>query len=153
MNCKTKFSITKLSRIIPLLIIVFLGSSSFLISNGTVHHTSPGPTYKVLLDTIRLFDDLRNCEVPVAIFKPKHYTANAQQQIVIFSHGYGENKTGSYLIYSYLTNFLASKGFFVASIQHELPTDSLIPFNGIPQSSGALFGTEEQTTFYSSLMS
>ena len=122
-----------MSKIILFLIILFQGLTSFSRNNCTVHHASTGPTYEVLLDTIRLFDHLRSREVPVAIFKPKHYTANAPQRIIIFSHGYGENRTGSYLIYSYLTNYLASQGYFVASIRHELPTDSLIPSDGNPQ--------------------
>ena len=37
------------------------------------------------------------------------------------------------MAYSYLTDFLASKGYFVVSIQHELATDSLLPLTGIPQ--------------------
>ena len=125
---------TKVSRIILFLIltIVSLGSTSCLATKSRVHNRSSDPTYEVLLDTIRLFDQLRSREVPIAIFKPKRYTANVQH-VVIFSHGYGENRPGSYLAYSYLTRFLASKGFFVASIQHELPTDSLIPSSGIPQ--------------------
>jgi pimeloyl-ACP methyl ester carboxylesterase len=32
-----------------------------------------------------------------------------------------------------LTKKLASKGYFVVSIQHELPTDDLLPLTGIPQ--------------------
>ncbi|WP_396335927.1 hypothetical protein [Chryseobacterium soli] len=37
------------------------------------------------------------------------------------------------MIYSYLTKNLASKGYFTVSIQHELPTDQLIPKEGKPQ--------------------
>ncbi len=47
--------------------------------------------------------------------------------------GYGQNKGGDYLAYSYLTEYLAYKGYFVVSIQHELPADSLIPSAGTPQ--------------------
>ena len=32
-----------------------------------------------------------------------------------------------------MTEFLASQGYFVASIQHELPTDELLPMTGKPQ--------------------
>src|SRR5690606_17630538 len=35
--------------------------------------------------------------------------------------------------YSYITSYLASQGYFVVSIQHELPGDSLLPLDGIPQ--------------------
>lgn len=53
--------------------------------------------------------------------------------MTIFSHGYGANDKGSYLAYSYLTEYLARQGYAVVSIQHELPTDNLIPSKGIPQ--------------------
>lgn len=87
---------------------------------------------EVKLDTTSLYDHKRNREIPIAIFRSKH-KATDKQAIVIFSHGYGENKPGVYLMYRYLTDFLASKGYFVVSIQHELPTDSLIPSQGVPQ--------------------
>ncbi|MBK7227195.1 MAG: hypothetical protein IPH96_17950 [Saprospiraceae bacterium] len=37
------------------------------------------------------------------------------------------------MAYTYLTEYLAAKGFFVVSIQHELATDSLLPLKGNPQ--------------------
>mgnify|MGYP003423394823 FL=1 len=85
-------------------------------------------TYTFRLDTLTLFDESRNREIPVALYKP----LIDSPQIIIFSHGYGQNQGGTYLNYTYLTEYLASKGYFVVSIQHELPTDSLIP-SGIPQ--------------------
>ena len=86
-------------------------------------------TYNFKLDTFTLFDQARNRKIPIAIYKPR----TDKSRVVIFSHGYGQNKGGDYLAYSYLTDYLASKGYFVASIQHELPTDSLMPLTGIPQ--------------------
>ena len=80
-----------------------------------------------------MFDQARQREVPIAVYKPKADKKIVSQKVIIFSHGYGQNKGGDYLAYSYLTEFLASKGFFVLSIQHELPTDSLLPLTGIPQ--------------------
>lgn len=84
------------------------------------------------LDTLKLYDQSRQREIPIAIYQP---TADIREKrkVVIFSHGYGQNKGGDYLAYSYLTAFLASKGLFVVSIQHELPTDSLLPLTGNPQ--------------------
>lgn len=84
------------------------------------------------LDTLKLYDQSRQREIPIAIYKPKA-NISKKQKVVIFSHGYGQNKGGDYLAYSYLTEFLASKGFFVVSIQHELATDSLLPLTGNPQ--------------------
>jgi predicted esterase len=86
-------------------------------------------TYAFKLDTLTLFDPSRTRKIPVAFYKPQIRNS----EIVIFSHGYGKNREDSYLAYSYLTNYLASKGYFVVSIQHELATDSLIPTTGIPQ--------------------
>jgi pimeloyl-ACP methyl ester carboxylesterase len=85
------------------------------------------------LDTLKLFDQNRQREIPIAIYKPKTTKKIKDQQLVILSHGYNENRRGSYLGYKYLTEFLATHGIIVVSIQHELPTDSLIPLTGIPQ--------------------
>ena len=123
----------KMNRTIAFLIIVSLILANCSSSKKTVYNKSANPTYEVSFDTLKLFDQSRSREVPIALFKPKHYTNRDPQQVVVFSHGYGQNKANSYLAYSYLTKFLASKGYFVASIQHELKTDSLIPSTGIPQ--------------------
>lgn len=87
-------------------------------------------TYPVKLDTLELFDKSRNRKIPIAIFCPKTDSKINNRQIIIFSHGYGENKGGDNMIYSYLTENLASKGYFVISIQHELPTDDLLAMEG-----------------------
>lgn len=86
--------------------------------------------YETKLDTLTFFDQSRNRKIPVAFYSPKTDQPLPKQQVVIFSHGYGANKGGDYLIYSYLTQKLASKGYFTVSIQHELPTDELIPTEG-----------------------
>jgi predicted dienelactone hydrolase len=90
-------------------------------------------TFPVKTDSIMLFDTARQRPLPVALYQPQTVKKILKQQLVIFSHGYGANKGGDNVSYSYLTEFLASKGYFVASIQHELSTDSLIPLQGIPQ--------------------
>lgn len=89
--------------------------------------------YTVKLDTLNLFDSARNRNIPIAIFSPKADTQIANQQVVFYSHGYRQNRQGGYLTHSNLTTLLASKGYFVVSIQHEIPTDSLIPTEGIPK--------------------
>lgn len=89
--------------------------------------------YAVSFDTFKLYDQTRQREIPIAIYQPKSIKKLKSQRVIIFSHGYGQNKGGDYLAYSYLTKYLASKGFFVISIQHELPTDSLLPLTGNPQ--------------------
>lgn len=90
-------------------------------------------TFAVKLDYLNLFDSSRNRLIPVALYLPKTDKKIENQKVVIFSHGYGQNKGGDNLAYSYLTENLASNGYFVASIQHELTTDSLLPLTGIPQ--------------------
>lgn len=117
-----------MNRIIYIFIIGLLTSCSTI--NKSVDNKS---VFAVSLDTLKLYDQSRQREIPIAIYKPKTDTKLRNQNVVIFSHGYGQNKGGDYLEYSYLTEFLTSKGFFVASIQHELPTDSLLPLTGIPQ--------------------
>ncbi|WP_374462639.1 alpha/beta hydrolase [Chryseobacterium sp.] len=67
------------------------------------------------------------------MYQPETNKKIPNQQVIIFNHGYGFNKGGDYFVYSYLTEKLASKGYFTVSIQHELATDNLIPTEGIPQ--------------------
>lgn len=87
----------------------------------------------IATDSLILFDQARNRSVPVALYLPKTPPKNTRQKVVIFSHGYGENQPGANKGYTYLTSALAAQGYFVASIQHELPTDSLLPMTGKPQ--------------------
>ena len=87
---------------------------------------------KVRFDTFKLFDKARQREIPVAIYRLKN-KKDHNRKIIIFSHGYAHNRGGANLDYSYLTNYLAEKGYFVISIQHELSTDSLLPLTGNPQ--------------------
>ena len=73
-------------------------------------------------------DSLRHRDIPVAIHPPSGELKGLP--IVIFSHGYGENHPDSYLAYAYLWEALSAAGYFVVSIQHELPDDDLLNFNG-----------------------
>lgn len=84
---------------------------------------------EIRLDTLTYFDASRNRKIPIAIYQPKN-KAMRNGIPIIFNHGYGENKGGDYEVYSYLTEFLASKGYFVVSIQHELATDDLLAMSG-----------------------
>ncbi|HJV79183.1 MAG TPA: hypothetical protein VJ602_12430 [Paludibacter sp.] len=117
-----------MSRIIYIFIIGLLTSCSTF--GKSVNNKS---VFVVSLDTLKLYDQSRQREIPIAIYRPKADRKIRNQKVVIFSHGYGQNKGGDYLAYSYLTAFLATKGFFVISIQHELATDSLLPLTGNPQ--------------------
>ncbi|MGL4581632.1 MAG: alpha/beta hydrolase [Flavobacterium sp.] len=74
-------------------------------------------------------DDVRHRDIPVAIYTPTNKKL-ANNIPVIFNHGWGGNVGGDYLIYSYLNSFLAAKGYFVISIQHELPSDPLLALEG-----------------------
>jgi len=75
-----------------------------------------------------LFDSSRMRKVPLVIYQPKLSLPN--QSLVILSHGYGFNRGDSYLGYSYIGDFLASKGYFVVSIQYELSDDDSLPMKG-----------------------
>lgn len=116
-----------------LVLLLLLILSSCLTNKRTNSALSINQAYAISLDTLQLFDQIRTRKIPLAIYKPKTDKPIRNQELIIVSHGYGQNKGGDYLAYSYLTNFLAEKGFFVASIQHELATDSLIPITGKPQ--------------------
>jgi predicted esterase len=119
----------KMNRIyLYLLFLISLTSCLTAKQTGTDNPTNQ--TYSVKIDSINLFDNSRNRKIPVAFYTPNTDKAIKNQQVIIFSHGYGKNEGGANLCYSYLTENLASKGYFVVSIQHELPTDELLAMEG-----------------------
>lgn len=104
--------------------------TSCLTSKKFTNHQTTTQVYESQLDILEMFDSTRNRKIPVAFYSQKTAEKIQNQQIIIFSHGYGENGGGDNLRYSYLTENLASKGYFVVSIQHELPNDSLLAMTG-----------------------
>lgn len=88
-------------------------------------------TEKIIQDefTICLHDSARNRAIPIAIYQPKE--ESPKTKVIIFNHGYDGNKNSkSNQTYEYLTHFLMEKGFYVVSIQHELPGDPLLSMEG-----------------------
>lgn len=84
----------------------------------------------VRLETVMLNDEIRSRLVPVAIYTSYADSLRDDLPVVIFNHGYGKNQGDSYLTYSYINEFLASKGYCVISIQHEVKTDDKLPMSG-----------------------
>jgi len=102
----------------------------FITSCAVQNKHAESNDYEVKLDTLTFFDRSRNRKIPVAYYYPKTDKKIPNQQVIIFNHGYGFNKGGDYFVYSYLTEKLASKGYFTVSIQHELTTDKALPTEG-----------------------
>ncbi|KFF04237.1 alpha/beta hydrolase family protein [Flavobacterium reichenbachii] len=117
-----------MNKIVSQILFLFLliSCSGLQKTNTQVSNT----TFDVKIDSVELFDKSRNRKIPAALYYAKTDQKIKNQQIIIFSHGYGENKGGDNKIYSYLTENLASKGYYVISIQHELPTDDLLAMEG-----------------------
>jgi len=89
-------------------------------------HTTDG---SVQVDTLVLLDSSRNRPIPIAYYRPEG-SDQLNAKLVLISHGYGENKPGTYLHFSSLARNLAIHGYAVASIQHELPNDETLPMKG-----------------------
>ncbi len=85
------------------------------------------PRDTISVKNLQWWDSSRKRLVPVAIYAPAK-VRNAR--VVLVSHSYGQNNMDCYHRYSYLCNYLARKGYYVVSIQHELPTDPLLPVAG-----------------------
>lgn len=83
----------------------------------------------VRVDTATFVDTARARPVPVAIYR-RSCAAGDHGRVVLLSHGYNENKPGTYLNYSYLAQFLAEQGYVVISIQHDLSTDEPLAMKG-----------------------
>ena len=111
--------------------LLFFSLLLFLFSCKTKHNSTVENVYHPN-KSVDYFDTSRNRKVPVAFYYKKSLSFT-EMPVVIFSHGYGMNNPDSNLDYNYLLANLAQQGYFVASIQHELPTDDLVPLEGKPQ--------------------
>lgn len=87
----------------------------------------PAHAQPILPDTLTLYDTARERRIPIAIYRPADLWGS---NLVLLSHGYNENRPGTYLLYSYLAEHLAAHGFTVVSIQHELPGDEPLAMKG-----------------------
>ena len=76
-----------------------------------------------------LFDRARDRVAPVTVYRPEKEGTGTR--VVIFNHGYDGNRNSkSNQTYSCLTRFLADKGFYVISVQHELSRDPPLAMEG-----------------------
>jgi hypothetical protein len=84
-------------------------------------------------DRLPWFDAARSRSVPVDLYVRRDkeiaaYAGMGALPVAIVNHG---NTVGSNE-YSFLCNMLAARGFLVASIQHDLPTDPPLSMKGYP---------------------
>jgi pimeloyl-ACP methyl ester carboxylesterase len=121
----------RMKNILPVVafVIVLLSCAG---NTATTPEQVATPVY-IQSDTLEWFDSSRNRKIPIAVFSAAVNEKNAGLPVIIFSHGYGQNKGGDNFAYSYLTDYLSQSGYFVVSIQHELPTDDLLPMEGDPR--------------------
>lgn len=80
-------------------------------------------------DTLTVLDSTRDRRIPIAIRRAAP-GAEQKHRVVLISHGYNENIPGTYLFFSGIAQGLSDAGFHVVSVQHELPTDELLPLKG-----------------------
>jgi predicted dienelactone hydrolase len=99
-----------------------------LVAIGLIVGASYGLRAQVQVDTLTWMDSTRQRPVPVAFYHTGGPLTG--RPVILFSHGYNANRPGSYLQYSYLAEALANAGWFVVSVQHELPTDEPLPLTG-----------------------
>lgn len=78
--------------------------------------------------TMDLYDESRDRQIPITIYSPSQNAGKCG--VIIMNHGYDFNRGGAYKDYSAITCKLASEGYFVISIQHELADDDLLAMEG-----------------------
>lgn len=89
------------------------------------------PVAEVKTQTLNLFDKSRNRSIPVKLYLPekaadKSENRKSKFKLAVISHGYGGKNSD----YSFIAADLVERGFVVASIQHELPSDESMPMTG-----------------------
>lgn len=123
-----------LFRLIILLITPFVTySQEVTISENHEYglYSKKAGNMQVTVQRADLYDSIRDRNIPIIMNHPKVSGDSIEKQkLVIISHGYGYNTGKSYLGYSFIADYLSSKGYFVVSIQHELPNDDTLAIDG-----------------------
>lgn len=83
---------------------------------------------KLAVSLHQFVDKTRDRKIPYVLYHQIKSDSTKPVRLIVFSHGYGKNYQKNYLGYTYLTKNLARKGYWVLSIQHELPNDPPLPF-------------------------
>lgn len=84
-------------------------------------------TATITTELVNLTDARRARQVPVLFYRSAQ-SAGRSLKPAILSHGYG----GQHSDYSFIATWLAANGYFVASVQHEIPGDQPLPSTGKP---------------------
>jgi len=108
--------------------VLILVVAGLVLPCATTHlQAQVGPDGGVSIETLSLVDRIRNRQIPVAIYADASHRER-HRALAIISHGYGGKNSD----YSFIANFLATHGYYVASIQHEIPGDEPLPTTGNP---------------------
>lgn len=99
--------------LIPSLFLLLFTACSDSNSSNEIHVTSKNEY---------VFDEARSRQIPIQVYALSDST-QWNGELVILSAGYGSSNTE----YSYITEKLAKKGYYVISIQHEIQTDEMLP--------------------------
>ena len=97
---------------------IAVASNSQLVKKNTIHHE------RIIGHSYEFHDVSRKRILPVEIYVSRSPQKEAKFShhslpVVIINHGYGVKNTE----YSFLAKALASRGYYVVSIQHDLKTD------------------------------
>lgn len=80
-------------------------------------------------DTLRVVDRARRRPIPLATYAPATRRPHSPQlKVALLNHGYGGTNTA----YSFLAKNLVLHGYYVVSLQQELPGDEPMPTTGPP---------------------
>lgn len=80
----------------------------------------------IKIDSMTLLDEARSRRIPLQLYWPEQ--TKSKLKLAILSHGYKVSHTA----YTFIATNLAERGYYVASILHELPGDEPIPTTGKP---------------------
>lgn len=109
-----------INRVNVLIALVFL-TINLCFSQKKISNKNIYIEEKIYLDTNR------NRKIPVTLYS----ISKTNNQLIVFSHGYKGNTGLGNNDYTYLFNYLALRGYLVASVQHELKSDIPLCMDGI----------------------
>ncbi|TVT37651.1 alpha/beta hydrolase [Hymenobacter setariae] len=85
-------------------------------------------TVALRTDTLRMVDAVRHRPIPLVTYAPAGMAPTTRLKLALLNHGYGGTNTD----YSFVAKNLVAHGYYVVSLQQDLPTDTPMPTMGTP---------------------
>lgn len=110
----TQNQIHRCRKLVPASCLLALAALLFQVNFSAAIGSTAAPPYKVVSELLTWRDAARNRDIPVKIYAPVREQMSGKLPVVVFSHGFGEQRDA----YEYLGQYWAKHGYLAVFLTH-----------------------------------